>query len=112
MRMSTRCSGARIRKVGSHFGGKSKRDVVELIADAPDDGATHSLIRYQSWLEYYLCDFSLHAAEEVRGRALLCAYLLLMKYIYSDPGAGQNAFARDSRRIGNGICHEIARIWG
>jgi hypothetical protein len=28
-------------------------------------------------------DFSLHAAEEVRGDALLCAYLLLMKYIYS-----------------------------
>jgi hypothetical protein len=28
-------------------------------------------------------DFSIHAAEEVRGDALLCAYLLLMKYIYS-----------------------------
>ncbi len=60
------------------------RDFVGLIAGAPDDGETRSLIRYQPWLEYYLCDFSPHAAEEVRGGALLCAYLLLMKYIYSD----------------------------
>lgn len=60
------------------------RDFVGLIADAPDEGGTHSLIRYQPWLEYYLCDFSPYAAEEVRGGALLCAYLLLMKYIYSD----------------------------
>ena len=60
------------------------RDFVGLIADAPDEGGTHSLIKHQPWLEYYLCDFSTPAAEEVRGGALLCAYLLLMKYIHSD----------------------------
>lgn len=38
---------------------------------------TNSLIRHQPWLEYYLCDFSLRAAEEARGGAVLCAYLLL-----------------------------------
>lgn len=56
------------------------RDFVELIADAP---GMPGLLKRQPRLEYYLCDLSKYAADEIKGSPILRAGLLLMKYIRS-----------------------------